>query len=203
MVEAEMTESTGAAGPRGRRKIVLIVVAATAVLIAVAAVGWKSLAHRPLSPGGDPVAIAKFAATADFAQLSLEQKAQYLQTLRAHMPELVAAAKSGKLTREERVAALRNGFKAGARVEMRNYFSLPAGPSRQAYLDKLIDEQEWLRGYASQAKEGGRVSSGGGLALKQFAESLPPGERVQMAQFGFDLFKRRQERGLPILPHGR
>jgi hypothetical protein len=42
----------------------------------------------------------------------------------------------------------------------------------------------------------------GGAELKQFTESLPPGERVQMAQFGFDLFKRRGERGLPIWPYG-
>ena len=188
---------------RRRRKAVLVsaIAAGLGMMIAGAAI-WKALAHRQPSPTGDPVAIAKFAATPDFAQLSIEQRAQYLKTLRANLPTLVAAARAGKLSRQEQINAVRNGVKAGARVEVLNYFALPAGPARQAMLDRLIDEQEQLRGYAAQAREGGPLQFDAGVELKQFVETLPPGERVQMAQFGFDLFKRRLERGLPIWPYG-
>jgi hypothetical protein len=134
--------------------------------------------------------------------MSLAQKELYLRTLRANMTTLVAAARSGKLTREEQIAAVRNGFKAGARVEMVNYFALPPGPARQAHLDKLIDEQERLRAHAAQSPNGGAFRSATGIQVKQFIEDLPPGERVQMAKFGYDLFQRRRARGLPMTPYG-
>lgn len=190
---------------RGRRKRLVILTASAAVAILAIAViwVWNAADQGPPSPTGDPVAIAKFAATPDFAQMPAEQRAQYLQTLRANMPALVAAAKSGQLTREEQITAVRNGVKAGALVEMQNYFALPAGPARLAHLDKLIDEQEMLRGHASRARDGGPLRFDSGVELKQFMETLPPGDRIQMAQFGFELFKRRQERGLPLWPYGR
>ncbi|MGE5611341.1 MAG: hypothetical protein ACM359_18980 [Bacillota bacterium] len=203
MATPQAIPTANASGSR-RRPTPVLIIAATAtvgVLIVLALVCWKPLGHRPPSPAGDPVAIAKFTATPDFAQMSLEQKAQYLQALRAHMPALVAAARSGKLTREEQISAVRNGVKAGAQVEMRNYFALPPGPARQAHLDKLIDEQEMLRGLAAQARKDGPLQFSSGVELKQFTEALPPGDRVQMAQFGFDLFKRRRERGLPLWPY--
>ncbi len=186
------------------RKPILISGAATIVVASVIAViAWAPQDNgRPL-PTADPVAVARFTATADFAGMSIEQKAEYLQTLRTNMPALVAAAKAGQLTREQQITAVRNGVKAGAQVEMHNHFALPPGPARQAHLDKLINEQEQLRAYAAQARQGGPLQFSSGVELKQFVESLPPGDRVKMAQFGLELFKRRQERGLPLWPYGQ
>jgi hypothetical protein len=204
MVALAPPSTTTTTGSRARRSriVKIAIVASAGALIAMAAVQWKARRHRLPSPSGDPVAIARFTATPKFAEMSLEQKAEYLQTLRTNMPKLVAAAKAGQLTREEQINAVRNGIRIGAQVEMHNYFALPAGPARQAHLDKLINEQEQLRGYASQTQQGGPLKFDSGTQLKQFIESLPPGDRVQMAQFGFELFKRRQERGLPLWPYG-
>lgn len=199
---SQRNESVIAPRSRWRRTPILAVaMAATAALIVLAVLNWRSRRPAPPSAADDPVAIAKFAATADFAQMSMEQKAQLLQTLRTEMPTLVEAAKNGRLTREEQATAVRNGVKAGAQVEMRKFFALSAGPARRAHLDKLIDEQEQLRAYAAQARDGGPLQFGG-AELKQFAESLPPEERIQMAQFGLEMFKRRAERGLPLWPYG-
>lgn len=203
-----MTASTSTAPtprPRAKRKLIALTAAGVFVcMLAVAATfAWKAWSHRPPSPTGDPVAIVKFTNTPDFAQMPLEKKAEYLQTIRSNMPALVAAAKAGKITKEEQIAAVRNNVKIGAQVEMHNYFALPAGPARKAHLDKLIDEQEQLRAYAGQARQGGPLQFDSGVQLKQFVESLPPGDRIQMAQFGFELFKRRQERGLPLWPYGQ
>ncbi|HEX2974105.1 MAG TPA: hypothetical protein VHP11_17360, partial [Tepidisphaeraceae bacterium] len=193
MTTPEKTEAGSRSESCRRRKPVIIVavVAAAGVLIALTLMGWRWLGNRPPAPTDDPLAIAKFAATDNFAQMSLAQKELYLRTLRANMTNLVAAARSGKLTREEQIAAVRNGFKAGARVEMANYFALPPGPARQAHLDKLIDEQEQMRAHAAQSPNGGAFRSATGIQVKQFLEALPPGERVQMAKFGYDLFQRR------------
>lgn len=204
MTAVQMTTTTGTSKPRRPRKIAIIgaAAAALAALSILAFWGWRTLAHRHASPAQDPVAIAKLISTPAFAQLSFEQKAQYLKTLRSNMPALVAAARSGKLTREEQIAAVRTGVKIGAQVEMHNYFALPPGPARQALLDRLINEQEQLRGYAAHARQQGPLQFDSGVELKEFVESLPPSDRVQMAQFGFEMFKRRQERGLPLWPYG-
>jgi hypothetical protein len=195
-----------APGSRRNRRRVIIIAAVLLSAIAAAAATWTMRGHRPPAPTGDPVTIARFTATADFTKMSLEQKAQYLQTLRSNMPSLVAAARAGQITREEQLTAMRNGIKAGAEVEMHNHFSLPEGPARKAHLDMLINEQEQMRTYAAQSKQarpGGPLKFDSGVELKTFVESLPPGDRVQMAQFGLAMFKRRQERGLPLWPYSQ
>lgn len=191
-----------APGSKVRRKAMVIAASALAVVVAAgAAVAWKTFAHRPPSPTGDPVAIAKFAATAEYAKLPVERKQEYLLTLRSNLKPLAEAARQGKLTREEQVAAVRNSIQAGARIEMAKHFSLPAGPARQAHMDQLIDEQERLRAYAANSPNAAAARGNTAVEMKQFIESLPPEERIQMAQFGLEMFKRRQERGLPVWPY--
>ncbi len=191
----------GASGFKVGRKTLVIAASALVVVAAVgASVARKALGHRPPSPTGDPVAIAKFAATAEYAKLPVERKQQYLLTLRSNLKPLAEAARQGKLTREEQVAAVRNSIQAGARIEMAKHFSLPAGPARQAHMDQLIDEQERLRAYAANSPNAA-ARGNTAVEMKQFIESLPPEERIQMAQFGLEMFKRRQERGLPVWPY--
>ena len=202
MTQMQTIGNTGGVKSK-RRRTVVVALAVAALLTSAAVIGWRTMAKRPPSPSGDPVAIAKFSATPEFAQLTVEQRAPYLQTLRTNMKTLVEAAERGELSREEQLLATRNGIKSGARIEMVNYFNLPAGPARQAHLDKLIAEQQQLRAYA--AKLAGTATpppAVSRLEMKQFIESLPPEDRVKMAEFAFDMFRRRAEQGLPLWPWG-
>ena len=190
--------------PRGKRWIIIAGgTAVAAILTVVAVIVVKNRASRAPAPTADPVSVAKYVASPEFAQLPLEQRKPYLRELRSQTKELVEAAKAGKITREERTAALRNAISAGARIEMANYFALPAGPERVALLDRLIDEQERMREYAAQRPQESTQSASHAMAqMKQFAESLPPAERIKMAEFGLAFFNRRAERGLPMWPYG-
>jgi hypothetical protein len=194
---------------KNRRQIrwIMIVVGSLALAAGIGIfVMFGRGSRKPAPPAvgdSDPVRIAKFAATPEFAQLPLEQKAAYLREMRAHMNQIATAAKSGQISREERMSAARNAISAGARIEMAKYFALPAGPDRQALLDRLIDEQEHMRELGSSAHPEDVPAQGIAVAqMKQFIESLPAEDRVRMAQFGYELFQRRTERGLPMWPYG-
>ncbi len=202
MAEIKTIAKAGGSTPN-RRRLVTVTIAVAVLLACVAVIGWRTMARRVPLPDGDPVAIAKFSATPEFAALPLAQREPYLRTLRSNMKTLAAAAESGKLSREEQVLAVRNGIKSGARIEMANYFNLPAGPARQAHLDKLIAEQRQLQSFATKmAGNGTPPATVSALEMKQFMESLPPEDRVKMAEFAFDMFRRRAEQGLSLWPWG-
>lgn len=197
----QSTSTLEPAGSSRRRLLIVGAAVLVGVLIAGATLAPRLMETGAPSPTADPVSIAKFAATPAFAQMSQEQKASYLQAMRQNMSTLVEAAQRGELSREERIQATRNAFRAGAQIEAARYVALPAGPARKAHLDKLIDEQERLRQYSVRLTGNATPQIGGNpVEMKQFIESLAPEERIQLSQLAFDLFRRRLERGLPEWP---
>lgn len=186
--------------PHSKKKTILIATTASIALLTAAATYWLTTANRPPRPTDNPISITKFAATPEFAKLTDDQKAPYLIQIRNNLDTILAAAENGQLTRDEQKQAVRNVIRGRAHLELKEYVALPPGPARKAKLDRLIDEQEKLRQRANQAAQRGEKVGPDPIALKQFAETLPPQERIQMAQFAFDLMQRRRERGLPAFP---
>jgi len=180
-----------------RKKIVIAVLATDAILVAAVLVGWWMMKHRPPRPTADPVTLAKFASTPEFANLSEDQKTPYLLAIKDNLPAILAAAERGQMSHDEQVNAMHNVIRSRARMESKAYHALAPGPARQAQLDKIIDEQEQLRQKSAQT---GQQVGPNPMMLKQFVESLAPDERIQLASFVFDMLKRRQERGLPGWP---
>jgi len=144
---------------------------------------------------------------------------QYVSSLR-DPGKVIQASMDGKISDSERDDALKTGLEARMGQQLDDYFKLPSGPQRTAYLDKRIDDMERARkmmeaGPSSQPvlKDAIRVSTTqpNGVSVTndgnkrvvrikggpQSMESLPVARRAQLAEFMSDMNKRRAERGLP------
>jgi hypothetical protein len=112
------------------------------------------------------------------------------------------------------------------------YFALPAGPQRNAYLDKLIDQQEAAQKDIKDLKLGDAPAGDGRIRMTMAAppttqpgddkggeggapksimvrrtggaggDSMPPDLRAKVAELVSAMNKRRAERGLPPGPGG-
>jgi len=199
----------------------IVVVSAAVVLLgggAVAAYLFRPPAPPPLdAPLGD---LIRFAADERFAALSPEEKKPYVDFFMDRFSKdpmgLMKAANDAGITEEQRRLAMRQVGPQAMNKRLDEYFDLPPGKDRTAYLDKMIDEQERMGGMmrkmrnvvggnrdgaTSRPSGRGRGDWNSPAVMKQRIEDTPPHRRTQMAEFIADIRQRRQARGLPD-PHG-
>jgi hypothetical protein len=136
----------------------------------------------------------------------------------------IEAARAGKITEQERDAAVTGFVQNKVNATIDGYFALPEGKQRQDYLDKVIDEMQSkrkeiqahaasrpaLRQALESARPGTvtttqpapgqqiRIVRGGPGML----EGIPADRRAQLAEFMSAMSKRRAERGLPAMGPG-
>jgi len=165
----------------------LVVVACTAVAL-VAGLGVKLwLDHQVPPPGADAGRLSRYMASPVFAALPEAQKTPYLDAFRR-------ASDRGELTLEEQRGVINNLTRPTGRSPIQEYFSLPP-KGREKFLDGVIDrvlKADKLHPRPDKAAEKELPIDRGRLA-----DSIPPAERAQMAQFLQELHDRRVARGLP------
>jgi len=178
----------GQASENRSRKVMIGSVAALVVLV-VGVIAWRAWAGRTPGPDAPPEQVQKFVASDDFNKLSSDEKQKYMDKL--FQPG------------GERERAMRNMAMAHRQKMLDDYFALPEGKQRQAYLDKQIDQQEEIRkmmenpttqpGQRMMIRRGGADAA----AQKEMTETLPAEYQAKAAQFAKDIKDRRAARGLP------
>ncbi len=127
----------------------------------------------------------------------------------AGMPAIRLDA-DGKLDPESE-KKLRTMAHAHTATMLEEYFALPEGEARKAYLDKKIDEQEEMRKMVEGLvpvqpttqpgdQSPRRIMLHGGQlpqAMKDFAETVPAEVQAKLSEYIRDMNARRAERGLP------
>lgn len=169
------------------------------------------------SPNASPKTLVQFIATERFANLPPDQQKPYLDALdKIPGSERREVFRQANLSEEERHAAFENTM--GQRFEQRldEFFALPPGPQRDAYLDKIIDQMEARRNRAAtrpsatggnatanaSGRQGGRGhwgGRGGGnnpARMKNRIERSSPERRTKFAEFSAAMRARRAQRGL-------
>jgi len=219
---AYTTSAAGAAAEGRRRRLLWTVCAAVccAAAIAAAVLAFRPRGKAPPAPAAaqtDPLAVVRFVATEQFAQLPDAQKADYAAKLEEAVPKLIEAYGNGQIDDDLRRAAMRNIGPVILRKRLDEYFALPPGPQRTAYLDRQIDQMEQQRAMieAARAARAARNPPRDGAtqqpnqprgpsrwmasaaAMKERLESIPPDQQARFAEFLNDLRKRREQRGLP------
>ena len=168
----------------GRR----IIAASIAVALLAGLCVKLVLDHRPPSPDADTDRLLRYMATPAFAALPEANKAPYLDAFRR-------AADRGDLTPEQQRRMASNVNNPGEKNPIRQYFSLPTGREREAFLDDVIDrvlQHEKLRPPPDKRQQEEVPRDVG-----RQADSIPPEDRARMSQFLQDLHDRRTARGLP------
>jgi hypothetical protein len=138
--------------------------------------------------------------------------------------KLIVAADQGKISGAERDSAIQQSIRSQLSQQIDGYFNLPEGKPRKDYLDKIIDDQEKIRGQLGpiNVQSGPTTNeSGTGTTVKTTPtpdgkgqnvqvtvrkkgdpSELPPDLRARVAEFSAAVAKRRAERGLPPGPGG-
>lgn len=191
---------------------------AAAALAAAILFAWSRVPPDPAS--APPEEVARYLASERFAQLPLEQKQVYLETLRQNAsgdPSRAMRAMDS-LTETERERLHENMgavFQARMRQEIDRYFELPP-EQRVAYLDEWIDRHEAFRRQWSSRREGEpnapssrpafsgrwhgprRHGGPGNIEhLKHMIKHTSGKDQARFLEFMDALRKRREERGLP------
>jgi hypothetical protein len=194
------------------------------VVTAVGLLGWWLWPEHVPSPEASPVTLVKFASTDRFARMSEQEKQPYVDAL-SKIPrrDLFGAARDANLSQDERMNAMENVMGGRMQKQLDAFFVLPMGAQRDAYLDKMIDEQErnmreWMQRAATRPARadgaGGGSNGNGGEArnrqgrgqggqnfysaerMKRRIENTPPARRAQAAEFWAAMRARREARGL-------
>ncbi|HEY2585874.1 MAG TPA: hypothetical protein VGI81_08935 [Tepidisphaeraceae bacterium] len=177
------------ARPESRARRRRRVVAACIAIALLAGLGVKLwLNHRVPAPDADAGRLARYMASPAFAALPDAQRAPYLDAFQR-------ANDRGELTPEQQRGVISNVINRNGKNPIQQYFSLPPGKEREAFLDDVIDrvlQHEKLRpppdkkGAKEMRIDGGRL-----------ADAIPPEDRARMGQFLQDLHDRRVARGVP------
>ncbi|MCC6422209.1 MAG: hypothetical protein IT447_01920 [Phycisphaerales bacterium] len=196
-----------------RRKIKKITSICAGVLVVLGLSGWLWSRRMP-SPNASPKTIVQFIATERFASLPPDQQQPYLDALdKIPWSERRQVFQQANLNDEERHAAFENTMGRQFEKRMDEFFALPVGPQRDAYLDRIIDQMEARRQRATtrQASTGGNATAnisgqhggrghwGGGnnpARMKNRIERSSPEMRTKFAEFHAALRARRAQRGL-------
>jgi hypothetical protein len=194
-------------------------------IIVMAALATAYVIWWPKTPAPDapPAEILKYTASERFAKLTPEQQQPYLKALRGlDRDERREAFQSASLTDDDRQRMRENMFNTYMAPMMDGYFALSDTKQREAYLDKLIDQQEarrreWARNRPStrpaanaaqaggnnnnaQAGRNGNRQRGAGrndpARQKARIENTPPERQVKMAEFFAAMRARREARGM-------
>lgn len=199
-----------------RRKITKITSISAGVLVVMGLGGWLWSRRMP-PPTASPKALVQFIATERFASLPPDQQQPYLDALeKIPFSERRDAFRQANLSDEERHAAFENTMGRQFEKRMDEFFALPPGPQRDAYLDRIIDQMEARRNRAStrpsaaganatanaSGRQGGRGNWGGRgggnnpARMKRRIERSSPEMRTKFAEFSAAMRARRAQRGL-------
>lgn len=198
-----------------RRRIKKISSISAGILVVLGLSGWLWSRRMP-SPTASPKTLVQFIATERFANLPPDQQQPYLDALeKIPWSDRRQVFQQAKLSDEERHAAFENTMGRQFEKRMDEFFALPAGPQRDAYLDRIIDQMESRRQRATTrqaaggnntantaGQRGGRGNRGGGRGgnnparMKNRIERSSPEMRTKFAEFHAALRARRAQRGL-------
>ena len=143
--------TTGGEATGGWRGGALLVGGAGLVVLALL-LGWRPWRAAPAPrPDGDPVAIARYAATDGFGRLSEAERRPYLEAMRSSSTVIARARDRGALTKAEYDVARQNVWLVKKLEEVEQYFALPAGPRRVQHVDRLVRADEARRARAGAA----------------------------------------------------
>jgi hypothetical protein len=204
--------------PWDRRKIRKISSVSAGILVVLGLSGWLWSRRMP-SPSASPKTLVQFIATERFANLPPDQQQPYLDALdKVPWSERRQVFQQANLSEEERHAAFENTMGRQFEKRMDEFFALPAGPQRDAYLDRIIDQMESRRQRATtrqaaagntpnanhsqagqgpgQGHRGGRGGGNNPARMKNRIERSSPEMRTKFAEFHAALRARRAQRGL-------
>lgn len=214
---SRIRDGNGAAGVKAKaRRDKLRKQIATTSLGVVALLGSALLAYRlwptPMpSPEAAPAALAKFAATDRFVNLTPDQKQPYLDAFeKLSWQDRMQVMRDSGLSEEQRRDAMGNIMMAAMDRRMDDYFALPQA-QRTAFIDNMLKgEVERMRQRPQQAADrpqGERrpdgAQRGGGWrgndpsAMRRRLDRMSPTRRAQMAEFIGAMAARREALGLP------
>lgn len=130
--------------------------------------------------------------------------------------KIIEAAAEGKITPQQRDQAINDSIQSRLQNQVDGYFRLPEGKERDAYLDRVIDEQELARQKFEAVKANHPLPTTGPdeqttvttspdgrekrITIRRKggdASQLPPDLRAKLAEFAAAMAQRRAERGLP------
>jgi hypothetical protein len=188
---ADKTSPSPASVKRWNRKKL-----AAGVLLVAGAVGaliFYLMRPAPLPPLNSPTdKIIAFIGSEQFVTLPESQQIPYVQSIsKLTLPQLLMAAASKHLTDEQKRQAFINGRNAWLALHLDECFSLPPGPQRDAYFDRISGSME----VRLAAANGGWARNPGKQKMtprmiKQWIESVPPTRRALAAEFAAELEKR-------------
>ncbi len=165
------------------------------VLCAAAATAWYFWRQPLPAPDAPPSVLAKFASGKQFAEMHYSEQQPYVDVLE-HMNifALKKAADDAQMTMDERIDAIRNVINSRQERVMAEYYQIPAGAQRVAYMDKIIDEIE--RSPIRPNGTGPTINKVAAAEQKRHDDMTPPGRQMQVMQFYVDMLDRREQRGL-------
>jgi hypothetical protein len=146
--------------------------------------------HRPI----DPLVAAGKVNRAEFGQMPERAQRRYERSLASARPQLLAAAREGRLTETEYQTAYREGWLGRMERRAHRYASLAEPLSRRRYLDRLIDSHERA---ASQDRSRPRI---GAAFVRERVSAWSPEHRQELLQFFRAVQQRRLQRNLPPDP---
>src|SRR5215212_5337837 len=196
---SRLLQNGGTAEAQAKRTRFLAAVLGALLLIALAWVAWAMWPESLPPPNGDPIILAKFAATPTFARLPREKQDPYIDHMMANVPTLLEAYRSGQITPTEGRKAFDNAFGSRATRHVEEYFTLKTPQARLEYIDNLIAQQERQRLLWSVVRTAG---GGGGDRwldtgrIKERIETMPPAMRTQFAEFVGEMRRRREQKGI-------
>ncbi|HEX8522958.1 MAG TPA: hypothetical protein VF669_11920 [Tepidisphaeraceae bacterium] len=154
-----------------------------------------------------PGDLVQFIATDRFKKLSDSERDAYVNSVRPHVMALYF---DQTIPEEVKETAYMNAVMPRMNARMDEYFKLPPGAARDAYVDQMIAKRKaatkptsqpfWARMAAGRPpSNAGTGGSSGANALtparmKRFVENAPPTRRAQMAEFFSDIARREKGR---------
>jgi len=170
---------------RTRRRRVVV----ACIVVFLAGLGIKLwLDHRVPSPDADAGRLSRYMASPAFAALPDAQKAPYLDAFGRIRDR-------GELAPEQQRGVNNNVNDGGGKNPIQQYFSLPVGKEREAFLDDVIDRVLMADKLRPPPRKDGEKDVRRDIGRE--ADSIPPEDRARMNQFLQDLHDRRLARGVP------
>jgi hypothetical protein len=168
------------------------------ILLGGTYVAWTYWASRVPSLDSAPPDLVRFIASDSFKKLPEDEQNKYINAVRPHFVSLYF---DKSLSDEDKEMAYINAMLPRMNKELDQYFKLPAGAARDAYIDKTRAKRKPSTRPATPSRltnssGTGPPSGAGGMTparVKRFVENAPPDRRAQMAEYFSDI-QRRESR---------
>jgi len=126
--------------PKRKRMVLIAGIGGAALGVAVAVL----LIFRPWQRSGiprlndEPAKLARFVGSEKFDKLPFDQREVYMKMMDRKKTQITAAYAAGSIGDDDYRKTLDAAYFGKRLDEMKKYFSKPAGPEREAYLDTLM-----------------------------------------------------------------